>query len=684
MKILLENQDVFKKFMKSLICAVLLVVVMGVSYFVRVGIWQKQNDRLGGNMIFTLESALLFRYARLSLTDDIPAHDYKVEAPSGVNPTETFSLGGGIFLGKVYKLCKTLGMINDSCSFEVFHRYAMPAYFVVLSLLAMFFAVLTISGNIWLAVVLSFWYGVCIPSVIRSTGQEFMRENFALPLIFCHVATFIYAFKNNKSFLYFISGLFIALAWYLWDMTHLYLYVLSVFLMTVSKIKVRDLLYLTVPVVLVTFISPYLYYHKAFISLPVIFFLINLVTQFISIKNSNFTRGKLLFTRFALAGLSIIFIYLLTGYGEDYGHFFQLLAAKIRFFNIKPLVPSKLSFTARVLWTPALHSAKWADVKFYFFYLFIMNAVILTSVLFKKSSIQLDATEKYILFCFIIFCFLFIMFLRINVYTVFFSVLLISFCYKYKKITWQKITFIVIVLLSVVDFARTKSNEQYLGREENYHSLNTLIQWIQENTKENAPILASFNLAGPIVNYTDRPVVLQPKFEKADIRLKYEIFLRRLFGENEKPFYDFACGLKARYFVYEKGTSWNRSIYSPAYFVALNNYDAETKNILVNKFEGDIRRLSKFSQVYENSKYKVFRVIDSEDVRTANVLFDEAVELIDNDKIDEAENKLRRALGLYPAFRKARMRLGSVLWTRGEKNEAHYQWRYGKMIKNDV
>ena len=684
MKTLNENHYALKKIIRLVIYAVLLVAVMGVSYFVRIGIWRNQDDRIGGKLIFTLESALLFRYARLSLTDDIPACDYKVEAPGGINPRETFSLGGGIILGKIYKFCKKLGIVDANLNFEVFHRFAMPAYFVLLSLMAVFFSVLTVSGNIWLSIVLSFWYGVCIPSVIRSTGQEFMRENFALPLIFCHVAAFIYALKNNKSFFYFVCGIFIAAAWSLWDMTHLYLYVFSVFLMGQLKIKHNDIFCLTVPIIFAAFFNTYLNYHKAFLSLPVIFLLINVFTQFLFSKKNWFTARKVIFTRFTLAVISIVLIYLFSGYGEDYGHFFQLLAAKIKFFNIKPLDPSKLSFTARVLWTPALHSAKWGDVKYYFLYLLIMNTVALAIVFSEKSIKKMDGAEKYILFCFFFFFFLFVMFFRVNVYAVFFSVLLVSFCYKLKKRAWQNLTFIVIILLSILDFARTESNKQYLGRGENYHSLNSLIQWIKENTKESAPVLASFNLAGPIVNYTNRPVILQPKFEKADIRIKYETFLKRLFDENEKPFYDFACEQKASYFIYEKGTSWNRSIYSPAYFVALNNYEAERKNILVNKFEGDIRRLTKFSQVYENSKYKVFKIIDSKDVLAANVLFDEAAVLIDCNKINDAEDKLRSALVLYPAFRKARMRLGTVLWSVGKKDEAQYQWQYGKIIKNGV
>ncbi|MCD6459505.1 hypothetical protein J7L67_02415, partial [bacterium] len=260
-----KNKDVLKKVMKSVLCLFLLLAVMGVSYFVRIGIWQKQQDKIGGNMIFTLESALLFRYARLSLTGEIPMRDYKVEAPQGVEPRKIFSLGGGIVLGKVYKFFTAAGVISRNCDFEIFHRYAMPAYFVVVSLSAMFFAVFILSGNIALAIILTFWYGVCIPSIIRSTGQEFMRENFALPLIFCHISIFIYALKRNKSFAYSACGLFIALAWILWDMTHLYLYVLSVFLMANSKIKPKKIFLIIFPIICVTLINQYLFNHKAFI-----------------------------------------------------------------------------------------------------------------------------------------------------------------------------------------------------------------------------------------------------------------------------------------------------------------------------------------------------------------------------------------------------------------------------------
>ncbi len=53
-------------------------------------------------------------------------------------------------------------------------------------------------------------------------------------------------------------------------------------------------------------------------------------------------------------------------YASNYSHFAEVMKAKLEFFNVKPADPAKLSYDARMLWTPSMHSATW-DILISFF-----------------------------------------------------------------------------------------------------------------------------------------------------------------------------------------------------------------------------------------------------------------------------------------------------------------------------
>ena len=44
-------------------------------------------------------------------------------------------------------------------------------------------------------------------------------------------------------------------------------------------------------------------------------------------------------------------------YASNYSHFSEAMKAKFEFYNVKPKDPSKLSYDARILWTPSMAKA---------------------------------------------------------------------------------------------------------------------------------------------------------------------------------------------------------------------------------------------------------------------------------------------------------------------------------------
>ena len=56
----------------------------------------------------------------------------------------------------------------------------------------------------------------------------------------------------------------------------------------------------------------------------------------------------------------------LSPFAGNYGHFSELLQAKLKHGNILPADPEVLTFNVRYLWTPELHSASWKMTKMLF------------------------------------------------------------------------------------------------------------------------------------------------------------------------------------------------------------------------------------------------------------------------------------------------------------------------------
>jgi hypothetical protein len=81
-------------------------------------------------------------------------------------------------------------------------------------------------------------------------------------------------------------------------------------------------------------------------------------------------------TRVALAAIPILLCLVLAQvYLPAYGHFGSLLWAKLRFLNVRPEDPAKLTFEQRILWAPALNSTSWVLLWEWFPFLLVLTAV---------------------------------------------------------------------------------------------------------------------------------------------------------------------------------------------------------------------------------------------------------------------------------------------------------------------
>jgi tetratricopeptide (TPR) repeat protein len=133
-----------------------------------------------------------------------------------------------------------------------------------------------------------------------------------------------------------------------------------------------------------------------------------------------------------------------------------------------------------------------------------------------------------------------------------------------------------------------------------------LIEWFRNNTAEDEAVLAEFPVSTALLAYAGRPVVLHALFEGVN-RYRFREFSFALIGD-EKQLYDLMKKYKARYFVY-----------SAHFLLRTDNnmsyrYTADAMKIdkgwTLYKMHFHPERLKRFVLIYQNSAFRVFRLVE--------------------------------------------------------------------------
>jgi len=369
----------------------------------------------GKEVPFTYESALQFRQTRILYEmGALPEVDPQirtgeisrnVEAGAGVDsgtaagtnePSPNVNAGvKGVKLDETYSLgsehwyVALAKIMPRSWSLENRFRWAALLLFcLTIPLLALWVGLRTRSAAA--GAVAGLLFAVCYAAVVRSTGLELSRENFALPWLAAFLAAQAWSGLNLRSgrwtfwLAVVCSGVCLALAQCYWDLVQ---FVVAIWVLgfavqwllvpnaalgavgsTAERVRTAAQWWIPFGCLLVAgFVNPYLSYHGFVSSAPMLLGLglaLVLALQVFSGRGDSTAADG---TRLGLGpvrwwhGLLVLLplAWLLIGGGESYGHFGSLLAAKIQHFNIKPADPQLLSYEQRVMWTPALHSSTW-------------------------------------------------------------------------------------------------------------------------------------------------------------------------------------------------------------------------------------------------------------------------------------------------------------------------------------
>jgi len=573
----------------------------------------------GNNLPFTLESALQFRLTeRVYLGQGLPARDMDVQFPEGVNPRETYTIAAEYVYALMARICPPDMPLPERI------RWAQLLWFCMgIPLLALW--VYGLFGSRFAGCVAGAFYAVALSSVIRSTGQELSRENFALPLLIGHLAFDALARKQERPIRFWVSTIISAIclgaAAMSWDLIQFYvgLWALAgctrVFRFSNHEEEsVFDYVWLTqfMVLLLLSFLNPYMRVHLWWLS-PGMLLSYGALLGMLAIQNMVPEQQKR--WKMVLIMLLPVLFGLLLGhfYGHIYGHFSELLYAKVRFLNQKPVNPAVLTFAQRIMWVPALDSLTWGLTKVLFpaMLLFSLGAI---GILLRYQRRQPKTGSYQLIFNYTASLVAFILFVRFHVFLAVFAAAIIGggLARVWANGVWKRYLLAVVLALGwLTEIQHVLKDPWRWGRPGVYYEeLAELTQWVKENAAPDA-VLANFGVSASILTYGECPIVLHPKFESERIRERVYEYGKALFTKTEGEFRDWAEPYGAQYYVYALGEFSQQSPERQMrYFV---NALEPPEDAAARIFEYEPYKSRYFKFLWGNRKYRVFEIITKHD-----------------------------------------------------------------------
>lgn len=641
---------------------------------VRRVVLEEQYRRRGEQMPFTLESALFYRRIKMLYdTGSLPKPDQLVQYPEGVDSARTYTLGAEWVYAAGARLLPGGWPVAERV------RWLEAAWFC----LGLPFLALGVWSwrRSWLAAALSsLGYAVAVSSVIRSTGQELSHENFALPLLIAHWALDVaarQAVRNRAStFLSAAGALALALALCTWDLVQYYV-LLRLAVGAADGVRGRlgagmrersRVLWDVAALVLVGLFNPYHRSHGWLCSTPMcvaygILLLLALDWFFQAarglLQRPSLGPGalRLLFRTAAIllpVAVGLAWQQLGPHASSSYGHFGELLWAKLRFLNHKPADPALLTFDQRIMWVPALHSTTWGLCRTLFPAMLYLTIPAVPLVCWHSRKIPGQGFGRLVFFYGVSLA-AFWLFARFHVFLSFFAAALLG--------AWASLVssqrnwimrLVVVAALStgvVVEAVHTLRQPARWGRANVYYKeLDELAEWLAKKVAPD-PVLANFGVSAYIATYGKCAIILHPKFEDGVLRDRVKSYGEQLFTGTEKSFRDWADDRGARYYVYAYGEFSRESPeLQMRYFV---NAMDPPPGAPARLFEYRAHEPTYFQYLWGNQKYAVYKMTTRADEAMADRQARLAERALQEGRLADAEQAAAEALHLFPRHPRA-------------------------------
>ncbi|HPN84984.1 MAG TPA: hypothetical protein PK821_06570, partial [Victivallales bacterium] len=590
------------------------VLIWLLSFFCRTMVYEREAVRVAalagieqpksGHFVpFTIESAMAFNYANQIGSGElnILGPDLRLSGLGKVSVNRQFNVGNEYFLGYGYRLKKMLfgspelkeedKVYEDDPYFSSWVRFQLRLWVSLSS--ALIFLCLRIMGvPDLLSVVGGILHCVSPAAIARYTGQDIVGGAFSMPFLLSTLAAalaYMRRMSTVKFAIFLVSG-FIAIA--TWDMVQVVFSAFALFellriMMGGGTGRARSRLWLGMFIlsIIASVIVPYHQKHLLIFS-PLLLFLmpsVLLAQRFYRTHGFSWVRVA------KIAGIAISFFILssfigkISSYSENYSHFGELMMAKFKFMNVKPKDPSLLSFDARVLWTPAMHSADSKILKSYFPAALYLVPIIIASFFFLSAFISdfygaIKFRLGWIYINLSIFIFYFLAFFFIVRYHVFLAVFLCFVLPQLAYVIFRQFrqaslagsiarfaawTFIIAAILfeMFMSLMQVRQYDRYF-----FGEVSSLIKWCRREGVSNKIFLADFEISPMLLAYCRAGILLQPKFELGLTRRNFEHYIRIAYHGTERDLMKFCESNFIDYYVYDVALAGPMGIYSCRYF----------------------------------------------------------------------------------------------------------------------
>ncbi|MBE6404004.1 MAG: hypothetical protein E7039_09840 [Lentisphaerae bacterium] len=507
----------------------------------------------------------------------------------------------------------------------------------------------------------------------RYTGQDFIKGAFAMPLLTAYIAAAAGAvygsWRQRKIALILVFFTTIA-AVAGWDASQLVIGLLA-FCEIVRAIftnhpssKQRDLWCMTfIAMVISALLIPYNRLHGAFFS-PVLQFLLPgaIAVNFIPRRVRRFVRTLPVIM---LIIWSVLGSYL-SPFAGNYGHFGELLQAKLKYGNVLPVDPEGLTFNIRYLWTPELHSATWKMTQMLFpglmWCIIILWVFYLARNIVLRKNNRLSLAErvrswelaKWLMLT-VIAAVMYVYMARFRDITVLFAVFAVAvsgaaLVRRSHSRVWYGI--ILLTLAGTVTVEWYNSCRLKRGYPQGLTQTAELIKYLRQYDLSGKTFLSDMQTSAFLKGYTNASILVQAKYELPAVRNLTEEFIMTFFHEDTGKFADFCQKNQTDYVLIHIPTittSW-KIPYSYCYISntkRLKKHSAAGQ-LGIAKGSKNFYELALPASVKNAAGYRLYKFVSNADIAQAKKLTVQAWEAYYSGNHKQAKRFIRKAYRLNP------------------------------------
>lgn len=553
--------------------------------------------------LFSTEMAFHYRHFKMVASGEkIPELDKDIQYPEGLNIVKYETPFMDKVLGLIYKL------FFSKVKMHIFAIYS-AIIFYSLAVFVLFLGARILFNSNLAAIFVSFFYALTPATIMRNISGFYSREDFALPFMFLSFVLYLFSLKKENILLIIAASFSLMISLAIWHFTQLYLNVFVVgvvFIYFILKIN-KDTLpkvtffFLLGTIVLSSIFIPILR-EIFFIFSPSVFLLIAIlvIELFFPIEKNKNNLWISLIIIFS----SIFLATLLQRITSGQTHAFGLLFYKIANFNVLPDDPAKLPFEVKIMWAGNTMGDDFITVLINFLTLLILFPIsvflLIRDYIKNKNTISIA-----ILFFSLAYFVLYILINRMSVFASFFLSLSIAIIFLINDKRYKIIIFSIssILLIGHLIFMLNFKYDPFI---EDKAAVTEIYDYINNNTSNDAVVLANFEFSPGIALYTGRKVNLHSKFESSFIRKKVEEYYKSLYSTDEDLFYKFCEKNKTDYFVYSCYMALNTEKGGHMYYANALPLDINSN---VFKFHFKPESLQHFKLIYQNDMYRVYSVV---------------------------------------------------------------------------